>query len=33
LNHPWITKDDIIKGGTLEFEMGILPNKGWGAMN
>jgi predicted alpha-1,2-mannosidase len=31
LNHPWITKDDIINGGTLEFEMGILPNKKWGA--
>jgi predicted alpha-1,2-mannosidase len=30
LDHPWITKDDIINGGTLEFEMGILPNKKWG---
>ncbi len=30
LNHPWITKDDIINGGTLELEMGILPNKHWG---
>ena len=31
LNHPWITKDDIINGGTLELNMGILPNKNWGA--
>jgi predicted alpha-1,2-mannosidase len=30
LNHPWITKDDIINGGTLELDMGILPNKHWG---
>jgi predicted alpha-1,2-mannosidase len=30
LKHPWITKDDIINGGKLEFEMGILPNKSWG---
>ncbi|HEX3625481.1 MAG TPA: GH92 family glycosyl hydrolase [Verrucomicrobiae bacterium] len=30
LNHPWITKDDIIKGGTLELDMGLLPNKNWG---
>jgi len=30
LNHPWITKDDIINGGTLELDMGILPNKNWG---
>lgn len=30
LNHPWITKDDIVNGGTLELEMGILPNKKWG---
>ncbi len=29
LEHPWITHDDIAKGGTLEFEMGILPNKTW----
>ncbi len=31
LNHPWITKDDMVNGGTLELEMGILPNKKWGA--
>ncbi|HTV62940.1 MAG TPA: glycoside hydrolase domain-containing protein, partial [Verrucomicrobiae bacterium] len=30
LNHPWITKDDIVNGGTLELDMGILPNKNWG---
>jgi predicted alpha-1,2-mannosidase len=30
LNRPWITHDEIVKGGTLEFEMGILPNKSWG---
>ncbi|MGH7978058.1 MAG: glycoside hydrolase domain-containing protein, partial [Limisphaerales bacterium] len=30
LNHPWITKDDIINGGTLELNMGILPDKSWG---
>ena len=29
LEHPWITHDDIAKGGTLEFEMGILPKKDW----
>jgi predicted alpha-1,2-mannosidase len=30
LNRPWITHDEIIHGGNLEFEMGILPNKNWG---
>lgn len=30
LNHPWITKDDLVRGGTLELDMGILPNKNWG---
>jgi predicted alpha-1,2-mannosidase len=30
LNHPWITHKEIVNGGTLELEMGILPNKGWG---
>lgn len=29
LTHPWITQDDVAKGGTLEMEMGILPNKKW----
>jgi predicted alpha-1,2-mannosidase len=31
LNHPWITQDEISRGGTLELEMGVLPNKNWGA--
>ncbi|HVE16165.1 MAG TPA: glycoside hydrolase family 92 protein, partial [Chthoniobacterales bacterium] len=31
LKNPWITHEDIAKGGTLEFEMGVLPNKVWGA--
>jgi putative alpha-1,2-mannosidase len=30
LNRPWITHEEIVKRGTLEFEMGILPNKDWG---
>src|SRR5882724_6092767 len=30
LDRPWITHDEIVHGGTLEFEMGILPNKTWG---
>jgi predicted alpha-1,2-mannosidase len=30
LKHPWITRDDIANGGTLELDMGILPNKTWG---
>jgi predicted alpha-1,2-mannosidase len=30
LNRPWITHNEIARGGTLEFEMGILPNKAWG---
>jgi len=30
LNRAWITQAEIINGGTLEFEMGILPNKSWG---
>ncbi|MDB6018808.1 MAG: putative alpha,2-mannosidase [Pedosphaera sp.] len=30
LNRPWITHAEIAKGGTLELEMGILPNKSWG---
>lgn len=31
LTRPWITHAEITGGGTLEFEMGILPNKAWGA--
>jgi len=30
INRPWITHTEIVKGGTLELEMGILPNKNWG---
>ena len=30
LNTPWISHEDLIKGGTLEFEMGAKPNKSWG---
>jgi predicted alpha-1,2-mannosidase len=29
-NKSWITHDDVINGGTLEFEMGSQPNKNWG---
>lgn len=31
LSRPWITHDEIVSGGTLEFEMGPEPNKTWGA--
>lgn len=31
LDRPWITHEEIVKGGTLEFEMDIQPNKEWGA--
>lgn len=31
LDRPWITHEELAKGGTLEFEMDILPNKAWGA--
>jgi predicted alpha-1,2-mannosidase len=31
LNKPWITQDDIMKGGILIFKMGPKPNKKWGA--
>jgi predicted alpha-1,2-mannosidase len=30
INRPWITHAEIVKGGTLELEMGILPNEKWG---
>jgi putative alpha-1,2-mannosidase len=30
LNRAWITHDEIARGGSLEFEMGILANKNWG---
>ncbi|HTB85147.1 MAG TPA: GH92 family glycosyl hydrolase [Candidatus Sulfotelmatobacter sp.] len=33
LTHPWITHEDIMRGGTLDFEMDLLPNKSWGNGN
>lgn len=30
LNKPWFTHEQILEGGTLELEMGPLPNKEWG---
>jgi predicted alpha-1,2-mannosidase len=30
LNTPWFTHEQLIKGGTLELEMGPKPNKNWG---
>jgi predicted alpha-1,2-mannosidase len=30
LNRPWITQDEIAKGGTLELTMGVIPNTDWG---
>lgn len=30
LNTPWISHDNVMEGGTLEFEMGAKPNKSWG---
>jgi predicted alpha-1,2-mannosidase len=31
LNKPWITHDDVVKGGKLVFMMGPRPNKDWGS--
>jgi predicted alpha-1,2-mannosidase len=31
LNRCWVTQQEIASGGTLELEMGLLPNKNWGA--
>ncbi len=31
LSRTWITHDEIVSGGTLEFEMGPDPNKEWGS--
>lgn len=31
LNRPWITRDDVIAGGTLRFIMGPKPNPKWGS--
>jgi len=33
MTHPWITHDELINGGKLELETGILPNKSRGALN
>jgi predicted alpha-1,2-mannosidase len=30
LNTPWFTHEQLVAGGTLELEMGPLPNKAWG---
>jgi len=30
LDRPWITHEEMARGGTLEFEMDIQPNKAWG---
>jgi len=30
LDHPWVTHQEIVAGGTLELEMDILPNKTFG---
>lgn len=30
-NKPWFTHQDLMRGGTLELEMGPRPNKSWGA--
>ena len=31
LSRPWITHDEIVSGGTLEFVMGSYPNTEWGS--
>lgn len=31
LNKPWFEHKDIVRGGTLAFEMGPRPNKAWGS--
>jgi len=31
LNTPWITHSEIVRGGTLAFEMGPMPYKKWGS--
>ena len=30
ISAPWLTHEEIARGGQLEFEMGILPIKAWG---
>ena len=29
-NRTWISRDEILAGGTLRFDMGPTPNKNWG---
>jgi putative alpha-1,2-mannosidase len=31
MTRTWISHDEIVGGGTLEFQMGPEPNTGWGA--
>ena len=31
LHRPWISREEIISGGTLRFEMGSQANPGWGS--
>jgi lysophospholipase L1-like esterase len=31
LDKPWFYHEDLVKGGTLEFEMGPVPNENWGS--
>ncbi len=31
LNHPWFTHEELLKGSTIELEMGPYPNKKWGS--
>ncbi|HUA39559.1 MAG TPA: GH92 family glycosyl hydrolase [Candidatus Sulfopaludibacter sp.] len=31
LNRPWITRDEVVSGGTLRFVMGPTPNPDWGS--
>jgi predicted alpha-1,2-mannosidase len=33
LNRPWILHDEIVKGGSLVFEMGAEPNRKWGILS
>ena len=30
LNRTYVKHEEIMAGGTLEFEMGSMPNKSWG---
>lgn len=32
LARAWLRHDEIVAGGTLEFQMGSMPNKNWGSM-